>query len=121
MMKKKYFGELELQVLNQFKKGSSLSLKQVHSKFENAAYTTIQTVMNRLVKKGILTRTKEDRVYLYSMAKSKYKSPILERFKSLFSSDQMMTDFVVHLIGQEKLSQKELKKIQETIEKKLKK
>lgn len=38
---------------------------------KNLAYTTVMTILSRLVKKGVLTRAKNGRTYEYSPAESK--------------------------------------------------
>jgi len=50
-----------------------LELNKSRKKSEKLAYTTVMTIMKRLVKKKILTRKKEGRSYHYEAKKSKYQ------------------------------------------------
>ena len=52
------------------------TVKQVHiclNKQRPIAYTTVMTVMTRLVDKGLLTRQRKGRYYIYQPNMSKYK------------------------------------------------
>lgn len=62
-------GELEKQVLQYLWQNQTASAKQVHAVFERergSALNTIQTTLDRLYKKGLLTRVKESHAFLYS-------------------------------------------------------
>ena len=121
MGKKRYFGELEAQILNHFKKDKSFSLKEIHARFDEMAYTTIQTVLNRLVKKGILKRTKKEGIFVYFLGNTNtnVSKHFVSKFKGFFSH-QMIGEFVAHLVEDENLTQEDLKEIKHIIEKKIK-
>ena len=57
-MSKRNFGELELEILQVFKSGGRMTVKEVHRILgeDKNKYNTIMTVMMRLSEKGILRR-----------------------------------------------------------------
>ena len=60
------FGSLELRVLEVlWQIGADASVRDVHAKFPNAAYTTVMTTMDRLHRKGVLDREKFGRAFVY--------------------------------------------------------
>ena len=60
------FGTLELRVLEAlWALGGEVSVRDVHERFANAAYTTVMTTMERLYRKGVLERRKDGRPFLY--------------------------------------------------------
>jgi predicted transcriptional regulator len=66
---KMFWGELEAKLLEIIWANNPITVKRVRyfaCKDGSYAYTTIMTVMNRLVVKGILTRTKKSHSFSYS-------------------------------------------------------
>ncbi len=64
-----FWGKLEAKLLEIIWANDPVTVKRVHyfaCKDDNYAYTTIMTIMNRLVGKGILSRTKEGHSFSYS-------------------------------------------------------
>ena len=65
----KFFGKLEAKVIDIVWENAPVTIKRVLY-FLNAdhdyAYTTVMTVMNRLVNKNILKRTKESHSFVYT-------------------------------------------------------
>src|ERR1700733_11068767 len=85
MTKKRIFGELELAILALFKTDEQLTVKDVLKMMgEDDKYTTIMTVMSRLVEKKELQREGVGLQYHYSMNRSKKSAPssLLERLKA---------------------------------------
>ncbi|HEY5236020.1 MAG TPA: BlaI/MecI/CopY family transcriptional regulator [Rhabdochlamydiaceae bacterium] len=85
MTKKRIFGELELAILSLFKTHEQLTVKDVLKMMgEDDKYTTIMTVMSRLVEKKELQRERIGLQYHYSMNRSKKSAPssLLERLKA---------------------------------------
>ena len=85
MTKKRIFGELELAILALFKTHEQLTVKDVLKLMgEDDKYTTIMTVMSRLVEKKELQRERIGLQYHYSMNQSKKSAPssLLERLKA---------------------------------------
>ena len=73
----KVLGELEsdiMEIIWQSKEPISVrTVTQSLQKKRQIAYTTVMTIMNRLVEKGLLSRKQEGRAYLYKGAVSKDK------------------------------------------------
>ncbi|MFJ5767553.1 BlaI/MecI/CopY family transcriptional regulator [Lysinibacillus sp. NPDC093210] len=64
----KILGPLEINVMNVMWSKKEVTVQDVLTelnKHNNYAYTTIMTIMSRLDKKGILTRSKLGKVYIY--------------------------------------------------------
>lgn len=60
-------GPLERQVLEEAWRGEEISVRDVFVSFdERIAYTTLMTTLDRLYKKGLLSRRKSGRAFLYS-------------------------------------------------------
>lgn len=69
-------GDLEREVMTQLwaATAGSLTVRQVHERLSGhreLAYTTVMTVLDRLAKKGVVTREKADRAYLYAAAQTR--------------------------------------------------
>ena len=70
-------GKLERQMLAEVRRQGETSVRQVWLTMgEATAYTTIMTTLDRLYRKGLLSRRKEGRAFLYS---SKFSAGELER------------------------------------------
>ena|ERR1700704_4453901 len=71
-MTKQLLGSLESRVMSFFwKNAEPSSISDLHiflNKNNSLAYTTISTIVSRLTNKGLLTRKKEGRGYLYQAA-----------------------------------------------------
>ena len=66
------FGTLELRVLEAlWARDGEASVRDVLEAFPSAAYTTVMTTMERLHRKGVLTRRKEGRAFLYRPVSSR--------------------------------------------------
>lgn len=60
-------GKLEREVLNEVWLRGEASVREVERTFDGrVAYTTVMTTLDRLYKKGLLTRRKSGRAFLYS-------------------------------------------------------
>ncbi len=81
------------------------------------AYTTIMTVMSRLVKKGLLVRVKEGKAYLYRPATSKDKlagSMLRSLVRKLY--DGATGSAIAHLLeSDEEVDEAELDRLDELI------
>jgi len=73
----KVLGDLESEVMEVIWQSSSpvlvRNVTEILQKKRQIAYTTVMTIMNRLVDKGILSRKQDGRAYLYKGAVSKDK------------------------------------------------
>src|SRR5262245_41232988 len=63
-------GPLEMEVLGTFRRGEGTSVADVQTRLSRSgrelAYTTVMTVLSRLHEKGVLTRKREGKRYLYT-------------------------------------------------------
>ncbi len=60
-------GELEREVMNLTWQRGEISVRDAYQAFEERiAYTTLMTTLHRLYKKGVLSRHKAGRMFLYS-------------------------------------------------------
>lgn len=61
-----FFGTLELRVLDDlWERGEAQSVRDIQPRFEGVAYTTLMTTLDRLHRKGVLTREKCGRAFVY--------------------------------------------------------
>nr|WP_296065979.1 BlaI/MecI/CopY family transcriptional regulator [uncultured Actinoplanes sp.] len=83
-------GDLEREVMTQlWESGESLTVRQVHERLNrdrDLAYTTVMTVLDRLAKKGVVTREKEDRAYRYAPAQTREEMTAAVMLDALSSS-----------------------------------
>lgn len=95
-------GELEKLVLKYFWRTQAADAKQVYAYFEKergGTLNTIQSTLDRLFKKGLLTRNKEGRAFHYRAAKQR-KAFIGQLIKdvtqdfTLADEDSVLTAFV---------------------------
>jgi predicted transcriptional regulator len=118
-LKKKQFGDVELEILNIVWKLKKATVSDVHKeilKHRDSAYTSVMTMMQNLAKKGILNFEKVGRSYLYEAAEdpSAVRSNLLERTTDLVFGGSMVT-LVQHMVKHEKLSVEELKELENII------
>ena len=120
-------GPLEMQALGIIEASADLSVSEVQQALkqrgQSLAYTTVMTVLVRLLDKGLVSRRKQGRQFLYTVEKKKGFSPIrvLERVKnSLFGSDRLKP--ILSLIDlEEELTESQLQELKRSVEAKLKK
>lgn len=61
------FGALEVRVLEAlWSRGAPATVRDLQADFPRAAYTTVMTTLDRLHRKGVLTREKAGRAFVYS-------------------------------------------------------
>jgi predicted transcriptional regulator len=118
-------GPLEMRVLALFRPGApqaagdiQLTLRDVD---ERLAYTTVMTVLSRLHTKGLLTRKRDGRRYLYSLAQdgAARTSRIVSRIhRMLFETVRARP--VASLLEADELSTAELRALRKLIDAKLK-
>ncbi len=65
-------GSLERQVIDIVWRKGSVTVREVHAELEQpTAYTTVMTTLDRLYRKGLLTRTKISRAFVYAAPRSR--------------------------------------------------
>ncbi|MCH9626500.1 MAG: hypothetical protein S4CHLAM2_01220 [Chlamydiales bacterium] len=114
-MTKRAFGELELSVLQTLRQGEKMTVSDVHRALGGTdKYTTIMTVMNRLVKKNQLEREREGLRYTYWIVEAKSHVPSLLK-KKMFGFKA--SEIVSYLIdAADDVSEAELEQMQQMIE-----
>jgi len=116
-MKKRVFGELEIAILSIFQHdGSKCTVRDVLQALEKEdKYTTIMTVMNRLVAKGELDRTRNGQSFQYYL---KTKKPRLSLFKKLRQSlfEGKSAQLISYLLEDQEITCEELEELEKIIE-----
>ena len=65
-------GSLERQVMEVVWDGTSFTVRDVHARLSRpVAYTTVMTTLDRLFKKGFVSRTREGRAFVYTAARTR--------------------------------------------------
>jgi len=119
MIAKREFGELELIILKTFEGRDKLTVKEVLSLLGGEdKYTTIMTVMNRMVEKGALERKRDGLQYQYWVVAS---SPsFIERMMGKFF-DGRSASVAAYLIESGDVSEEELSSLEALIKKRKRK
>lgn len=119
-------GPLEMEVMGVMDHKTLLSVSDIQTKLKSPnhdlAYTTVMTVLVRLYKKGILTRQKNGRQYLYCHAShiAKVRDNILTKFRRTLFRNQAFKPIVAFLDEEDNLSKEELLKLKKIVEQKIK-
>ena len=117
-MEKRIFGELELAILNVFKKdGSACTVRDVLQTLgREDKYTTIMTVMNRLVTKGELHRERIGQSYHYYIQTQKPRFSLFEKWRQkIFGGNSALMIRYLLESGQD-ISKEELLQIEKLID-----
>jgi BlaI family transcriptional regulator, penicillinase repressor len=125
MQKQPEIGPLEIEVLGTLNATSDQGVSDIQSALKSAgknlAYTTVMTVLVRLHKKGLVSRRKEGRQFLYTVSEKKSASPsgIFSRFKkSLFGAERLQPILAL-LDGESELTHEELKELRKQVDARL--
>lgn len=108
-------GEQEIEILRYVSSQEQASVREVAEYFEihkGLARTTILTVMERLRKKGFLTRTKVDGIFKYSEkieASTVMKGKVTEFVERTLGGS--VTPLINYFAGQKNLSEEEVEKL----------
>lgn len=115
----KILGSLEGEIMNtawKLEKATGRQILENLPQEKKPAYTTVMTVISRLVKKGLLKRKTADNCYVYSPTKDKQsfmatssKKMINNLFKN-FGDDLAIAQFIDHLENVDDKKLQELKK-----------
>ncbi len=101
-------GPLEIRVMGVVWTGGEYSVREVAEQLDRPlAYTTVMTTLDRLYKKGFLTRRKAERAFLYSPRlprrewERKIAGDLLKGFLAgLGNSREQLVSFLVDAVGQ---------------------
>ena len=107
-------GELQVQIMSALWRIDQGTVEQVRGALPpryRGAYTTVQTVLNRLAERGLLTRTREGQAMVYKpkVSEAEYLSRSIERTLATASADARQTA-LAQLIGA--LDRNELSELQ---------
>lgn len=115
---KRAFGELELAILNIMRNKEKTTVREVYEALGSKdKYTTVMTVMNRLVEKKVLQRNRIGLQYEYWLTANEKKSPnLIERLKKQIFGGRSY-DMISYLIESgEDLTAQELHEMEKLIE-----
>jgi predicted transcriptional regulator len=117
-MGKRIFGELELAILNVFQKdGTIRTVRDVLQALgREDKYTTIMTVMNRLVSKGELYRERGGQSYRYSLQANKKRYSLFEKWRQKIFGGNSALMISYLLESGEDMTQEELLHIEHLID-----
>ena len=97
-------GDLEREVMTQlWASAGPLTVRQVHERLRrdrDLAYTTVMTVLDRLAKKGVVTRQKAERAYRYTPAQTREEmtaSVMLDALRTTADQDAALAHFLGQL------------------------
>ncbi len=112
--------KLELQIMQVIWKRGSSSVSEVQQGLEQGlAYTTVQTMLNILERKGKLTRELRGRAFLYSATVSEAKAShhaVRDLVDRMFGGSS--EDLVMSLVKSKQIDAKTLAKLSKRLEKK---
>lgn len=114
-------GELQVQIMAVLWRLEEGTVEQVRSALPRryrGAYTTVQTVLNRLVERGMLTRRKEGTTFVYvpSFSEAEYLSKSIEHTLSGASSEARQVALAQLVGGLERKQITELQKLAKEID-----
>lgn len=117
-MEKRVFGELELEILQilQTKKHPVTVHEVLQALGHKDKYTTIMTVLNRLVAKGDVQRERDGRSYRYILAESKASLGLFEKLRQKIFGSKPSLLISYLLESTPALSQDELQQIERLLE-----
>ena len=119
-------GPLEMKVMGLLEQISPQSVTQVQStlskQHEELAYTTVMTILSRLHQKGLLTREKEGRYFLYAPCEKagKFSGKVFDKFRDTFFGGEKLHPILSLIDGDEQLSREDLLELKKIVDAKLK-
>ena len=117
-------GPLEMEVLGLLHGDTEKSVSDIVSNLEkDLAYTTVMTVLSRLYDKGLVTRQKRGRQYMYLQAKKagKFEETFLSRVRTSLFKNRRLEPILNLLDHDDELSIDELNELKEIVNQKIKK
>ena len=91
-------GRLESEIMDRIWVGGETSVRDLHRAFSSRlAYTTIMTTVDRLYKKGLLSRNRSGRAYVYSakLSESEYRAHLAHSLIKLALNGSKHSDAVL--------------------------
>ena len=111
-----------------FKDNPEMTVTEVQKKLRGLqhelAYTTVMTILSRLYKKGFLKRNKQGRQFFYSQADSmgvaQLGTNLLTKVRRALFKNRMLEPVLALLEDDSELSERELIKLKNIVDKKIK-
>lgn len=121
-MKKIQISEAEFEVMQVIWDNYPINTNQITQKLlasSNWSERTVQTMISRLEKKGVITHTKEGRLYVYSplVKREDYVNERTDNFLNKFYKGTI-NNLVMNFIENNKLSEADIQELKEILEKK---
>lgn len=119
-MTKLGFGELELSIIKIVRESGRVTVREVYDTLgSKGGYTTIMTVMSRLVEKEELSREKEGKQYVYWAApiKESASKKFLKRIQDKIFGGKKLAMVSYLLEAENDITDKELEEIEKLIQK----
>jgi len=121
-------GPLEMEVLGVFGGRGEMTVTDVQKKLKGLqhelAYTTVMTILTRLYKKSFLKCNKQGRQFFYSQADSmgvaQLGTNLLTKVRKALFKNQMLQPVLALLGDDSSISEKELIKLKDIVDKKIK-
>jgi predicted transcriptional regulator len=93
------FGPLEMRVLEVlWSRGGAACVRDLQPEFPGIAYTTLMTTLDRLFRKGTLSRSKSGRAFYYSPAASRHQLILSMFVDTLEQHDDALLDELEQLV-----------------------
>ena len=117
-----------MEVMGVFKDNPEMTVTEVQKKLRGLqhelAYTTVMTILSRLYKKGFLKRNKQGRQFFYSQADSmgvaQLGTNLLTKVRRALFKNRMLEPVLALLEDDSELSERELIKLKNIVDKKIK-
>lgn len=125
MKDKQKISEAEYEVMKVIWENFPISTNEIIEKFENKSEwspKTIQTLISRLVKKGIITYEKQSRVYIYTplISENEYINQESKSFLDKFYNGTI-NSMVLNFIEEDALSDEDIDELKKILDKSKKK
>lgn len=125
MKDKQKISEAEYEVMKVIWENFPISTNEIIEKFENKSEwspKTIQTLISRLVKKGIITYKKQSRVYIYTplISENEYINQESKSFLDKFYNGTI-NSMVLNFIEEDALSDEDIDELKKILDKSKKK
>lgn len=125
MKDKQKISEAEYEVMKVIWENFPVSTNEIIEKFENKSEwspKTIQTLISRLVKKGIITYEKQSRVYIYTplISENEYINQESKSFLDKFYNGTI-NSMVLNFIEEDALSDEDIDELKKILDKSKKK
>jgi BlaI family transcriptional regulator, penicillinase repressor len=126
VIKGTHFGPLELEVLGLMESAHALSVADIQTRLQRRdrelAYTTVMTVLARLHEKGVVSREKSGRQFLYRAMREtdEARHGVIQRIHhALFKKSERLRPILNLLENDEQLTKDELIELKKLVEDKL--